>query len=272
MLQRDGACHLGAVRRHVGQREMTEFLRRVVRSALQLARRCLRFGNQLRRRHDTLEQAGLDGDGRVDRPAAQQHVHPELEADEARQALRAARARQQAETHLGKPELDLRIVGDKTRAAGHRQLEPTAEREAIDGSDPRLDRRFEPHQLATEPAAHREHLLGVHRLAGGAVAAHHREVGAGQKARLAGGEHDAAHSGVAVHAVHQRIQRIHQPGREDVHRPPRHVDRGEQHAVGVERGLDQRFHGAVSAQTNFLKSGLRRSLNAFTPSFDSSDW
>ena len=66
------------------------------------------------------------------------HLQRLLDADDARQALRAAGARQQAELHLGQAELRRRH-GDAVMAA-ERHLEPAAERRAVDRRDHRLGR------------------------------------------------------------------------------------------------------------------------------------
>ncbi len=61
-----------------------------------------------------------------------------LEAHQARQALRAAGARQQAELHFGQAQLGVGLGHAEVRAQG--QLEAAAERHASDGRDHRLGR------------------------------------------------------------------------------------------------------------------------------------
>ena len=96
--------------------------------------------------------------GRGDRAAAQQQVHRRLEAGEPRQPLRATGTGQQAPAHFRHAELDARVVGHQPHPAGERELQPAAEREAVDGGDPRLGRGLEAHELAPEAPAHLEHL------------------------------------------------------------------------------------------------------------------
>ena len=53
---------------------------------------------------------------------------------------------QQAELDLGLAELDLRVVDDDPAVAGERDLQPAAERGAVDGGDDRLAERLQPAQ------------------------------------------------------------------------------------------------------------------------------
>jgi len=104
-------------------------------------------------------------------------------------------------------------------------------------------------EVAPEPAAHLEHLRMGRAARAVAVAAHHRQVGTGQEAALAGGDHAAVYRRIAVDPIHQRVQRIHQLDREHVHRAAGHVDGREQDAVGAQRGNDRRSH-VVSSRTS----------------------
>ncbi|MFO1270365.1 MAG: hypothetical protein U1F50_01550 [Rubrivivax sp.] len=259
--------------RHLGLVQARELGARVVRPAVQAAGARHRRHHHVARRHrffDHPQRHRLRGRDRLPR---EQHLHRVAEGCQPRQALRAAGAGQETPAHFGNAQLQLRVVGHHALAAGQRQFQPAAERQPVDGGDPGLGAVLQPHELASQAAAGLEHLLvgGGLRLVG--VAAHHHQVGAGQEAGLAAGDDDALHLRVVLGAVHQLVQRVHQAGREHVHRAAGHVDDGEQHAVAVERRADEVFGPVFHAQlTYFLKSGLRRSLKAFTPSFDSSVW
>ena len=89
-------------------------------------------------RNDGMDQIECLGPGEVDRLALQQQLHRILRRDDARHALGAAGAREQADLHFRQAEPGLRVVGGDAVVAGQRQLETAAEREAIDGGDPRL--------------------------------------------------------------------------------------------------------------------------------------
>jgi hypothetical protein len=74
-----------------------------------------------------------------DRSAGGHHLHRLGHRDDARQALRAARAWQDAELHLGKAEL--RVGRRDAVMAGERELQAAAEREAADRGDQRFRQR-----------------------------------------------------------------------------------------------------------------------------------
>ena len=86
--------------------------------------------------HHPRHQAGALGLGGVHHAAGQDHVHGLGLADRARQALRAAHARHDAELDLGLAELG--GVGGDDDVAHHRQLAAAAERKARDRGDDRL--------------------------------------------------------------------------------------------------------------------------------------
>ena len=85
-----------------------------------------RLVHQLGRRHHASDQAGAFGFGRIHHAAGQDQVHRLGLADRARQALRAADARNDAELDLGLAEL--RVVGRDDDVAQHGELAATAER------------------------------------------------------------------------------------------------------------------------------------------------
>ena len=78
---------------------------------------------------------------RPDRLAGDDHLQRLLRSDQARQALRAAGAGQEAELDLG--QADARRRGSDPEMAGERQLEAAAERGAVQGRDDRLRHRLD---------------------------------------------------------------------------------------------------------------------------------
>ena len=93
---------------------------------------------RLASRHDARDQAGALGLGRVHHAAGEDQVHRLGLADRARQPLRAADARDDAELDLGLAEF--RVVGGDDEIALHRELAAAAERKARDRRDHRLAR------------------------------------------------------------------------------------------------------------------------------------
>ena len=95
--------------------------------------------------HDAVDQAELEGLLGADRVADQVHLQRLVGAHQARQALGAAEAGDDAELDLGLAE-DGRARGDP-HVAGHRQLAAAAEGEAVDRGD-RGDARGRPGRAA----------------------------------------------------------------------------------------------------------------------------
>ena len=87
---------------------------------------------------DLLDQAVLERFRGADRIAADDHLDRELRTDRARQALRAAGARQQAELHFGQAEPG--FLDRHAKVACQRDLEAAAERGAVNGGNDRLRR------------------------------------------------------------------------------------------------------------------------------------
>ena len=85
------------------------------------------------RRHDAIHEPDAVRFGGVDHLAGEEELQRASLADEARQPLRPAVARAEAELHLGLSEL--RRVGGDADVARHRQLAAAAEREAVDRGD-----------------------------------------------------------------------------------------------------------------------------------------
>ena len=132
-----------------------------------------------------------------------------LDAQQPRQALRAAATGQQAELDLGLADLEPRVVDGDARVARERDLQPAAERVAVDGGHHRL-------ALQLHLAQHGLHRhRAVERLLGPRPLAHVVEVAAGAEVGLAAGEDEAFHRGVGE-LLHRGLDAGHQ-----AHRPPR---------------------------------------------------
>ena len=183
------------------------------------------------RRHDLLDEApgvrrrGVDG------------VAPEIEkvrasgADEPRQPLRAAAARDQAELDLGLAEL--RVVGADPDVAAHRELEAAAEAVAVDrGDEGRVGR--------VHAVAERMQSAGGATLVAAGLAQRREllDVGTGDEGALAGAsQHDRARALVAVEPVELRFELGQERSRELVH--GRVVDRDERDGalvLGADKG------------------------------------
>ena len=85
--------------------------------------------------HHLVDETHLQRALRADVPAGENHVERRLQPDPARQPLRAAHARDEAELHFRKRERRLRMVGADAVAAGERHLEPAAEAGAVNRGD-----------------------------------------------------------------------------------------------------------------------------------------
>ncbi len=96
--------------------------------ACDLARE-LEYAVERRVRHDARDQAMLQRVGGADRLAADDHLQRLFGADRARQALRAAGARQQADFYFG--QCEQRVLRRDSIVATERQLEPAAHADAV---------------------------------------------------------------------------------------------------------------------------------------------
>jgi hypothetical protein len=141
---------------------------------------------------------------RADAGALEQDRQRLLHADQARQALRAAGARNQPERYFRQGQLHARIVQRHAGVAGQRQFQAAAHGRAVDGRHERLAAGF---QLAQQRAHQRgdgEGVFPAHRH--GKLFDHGFQVAAGHEIALGRRDHGAAHRAVALHAVDHRGQ------------------------------------------------------------------
>jgi hypothetical protein len=187
-------------RRDLGSRELEERLGVRMRrlDVAQPLRRRLAVREVARERDRRVERIAVDqrveesgelarGHGR----AGHDHVERRLDADRARQPLRAARAGQEAELHFR--QRDLRVAAGDARVAAERQLEPAAHAGPVDRRDDRLGARLD------DPDDGVERRLARRR--GRAELAH---VGAGREQLARADDHDGAHVRVRVRGVDAR--------------------------------------------------------------------
>ena len=151
---------------------------------------------------DVIDKPCLERVLRGDRIARQDHRQRLLDADEARQPLRAARARDQAELDLGQAEP--RARGRDAEMAAHGELEPTTERRAVHRRDRRL----------LDVVDQRDHVDQARRLRGLAELG---DVGARDECAARAGHDDRFHARVVARLLeafhqarpHAMAQRIH---------------------------------------------------------------
>ncbi|MNQ66869.1 hypothetical protein D3C85_813710 [compost metagenome] len=167
--------------------------------------------------------------------------HGGLDADQARQALGAAAAGEEADLDLGQAQLDLVVVLDHAIVAGEGEFEAAAQRQAVDGRGHRLAAGLQRAQGAVHlPAC----VIGVLQAgtadhAPGDVA----QVGAGAEARrLARGQDRALDGVIGLDAFHQLRNLGHDGRGQGVHRASGDVEGDQGDAVGIDVDLEV-FHG-----------------------------
>ena len=100
------------------------------------------------RRHQLVHQLLLQRVGRLEPGALQQHVHQRaLQPQHPGHPGHAPSAGQQAERRLGQADLGLRVVEQDAVLAGERDLEPAAERRAVDRGDDGLGQLLQAAQV-----------------------------------------------------------------------------------------------------------------------------
>jgi hypothetical protein len=214
----------------------------------------LRRLDHVGRRYDGVDQLQRLRLLQIDRFALQQQRHRLLRRHDARHALGAARAGEQADLDLGQAETRLGIFSGDAIVAGQRQLEAAAECEPVDRGHPRLARGFDRAEHLREAAALLEqHLVGrglALRLQHvGILAAHalqHRQVRTRRQRLLAGGDDDALHGGIGGRLLDDLLKLADRRLIQHVHRTAGRVPGDKRDAVGV--GFDFEIlesHGVV---------------------------
>ena len=159
---------------------------------------------------DLVDQAERRALGRIDEGAGDDELQRLLDADGARQPLRAAGARQDAELDLGQPEL-AHVLARHPLMAPERQLQAAAQRGAVDGGDDRLVARLDlVDQRRQERLLHARGELG--------------DVGAGRKEAARSRQNDGLDAGVGVGLVEGLLQAHAQRVAERVHRRVVHAN------------------------------------------------
>ncbi len=147
---------------------------------------------------DPIDQAEAERVGSLDRLAGDAHLDRLLDADQARQPLRALGARDNAEVHFGLSHLR---VGDRNPVmTGHGQFEAAAERGAVKRHDHRLRAVLE----AAEDVVH------VGRAAAGAPGELFQafDIRAGDERPSGSGDDDAANGGVGLRPGDRRVDAV----------------------------------------------------------------
>ncbi len=185
--------------------------------ALQHARHC--SFQQDRLRHRVIHQPHS---ARLLRPQgfAGEYQRQRLpQPDKPRQALGAARSRQQSQLNLRQTEPGFIIQATDARIAGERQLHPTTQAGAVDRRhDRKRQRRERRHRFL---ALSRQRL----RLLGAAAVGDHADIGARDKiVRLAGDKHQTGQLRIAPRLVNYRRQLLREGGPQRIHLFARHVD------------------------------------------------
>ena len=197
--------------------------------------------DQVGRRHDGVDQVERLGLVDRDRIALEQDRHRVLRRHQARHALGAAGAREQADLDFGQAEASFGIFSRDAIVAGQRHLETAAERQPVDRGRPRLAAGFDAAQHQREAAALLEqHLVGgflalllQHLGIGDVHALEHGKIGAGAERFLARGDDDALHGGIGRGLLQDLLELGGRGLVQHVHRTSGDVPGGERNAVGV---------------------------------------
>ncbi len=203
-------------------------LHRLGRFEQPLAGEAGEFGGGRHRVH----HAELQGLRRLQRLAAEQDGTSLLDADQARQALRAACAGQQAEVHFG--QADAGVLRQHTVVAGQRHFEAAAQGQAVDGTGHWFAAGLQPAQQTAQILAQLGALLCAD--AGGEAVHQVLDVGAGDEgAGLARGDDGALDGGIAGQGLHRGGEVALELRGEHVHRPAGDVDGDGGDAVRIHR-------------------------------------
>ena len=160
--------------------------------------------------------------------AREDHVEPELQADQSRQALRAAGARHQAELDFGQGQHGLRVIGGDAIATRQRRLQPAAKARAVNRGHDRYLQRLEAGEQLLAAATQRLRVCGA--LQGEKFI----DVGTREpRIALAADENDALDRTIALDLCEERGKFSAQASGHLVHGFARQVDRHDGEAVQV---------------------------------------
>ena len=156
-------------------------------------------------RHELVDDADLQCLGRAQPLALEQQLHQRVDdAQHPHRADDAAGAGEQAELDLGEAEQGLGVVDHDPVVAGQRDLQPAAERRAVDGRDHRLAQRLQPPQHRLVLTHEAGDLFGV--VLGGALEV--VQVAAGEERLLGrGDDHPGDLVLLSLEAVDRRLDR-----------------------------------------------------------------
>ena len=194
--------------------------------------RPFRGGDEDRRRHHLVHEAGPKRPRRLPGPAGQDQVERLREADEAGQALRASGSGEEAQQHFRQPEDGLRIVGGYAIPARQHGLDTAAHAGAVDGRD-------HGHAHGLEAIQHglpspRERLALERALDGEEVL----DVGPGDEVvGLAAREHDRPDRGVRLHEGEDLLELCDHGTAQGIDLLAGHVEGEDEHAVLAEGAL-----------------------------------
>jgi hypothetical protein len=196
------------------------------------------FRDDLRGRRDLVDDALRLGRIGVQLLALKHDRSRVHHADQARQALRAAAARQDADEGFGQAQLGAGVIGHHAVVAGQGDFKAAAQRQAVDGRRHRLAAGFQIAQRLVEAVGDvEERLLGfLFRLAfqRAHAAAQLAEVRAGAEGFLARGDHRALDGVVIGDLLNEIAHLLHDRIGEDIHRHAGAVEGDEGDAVGVD--------------------------------------
>ena len=167
--------------------------------------------------HNLLNQAQLQALGGVELLAFHQVRRSALNAQGANQALRAARAWQQADHHFGQTQADAGVISAHAVMAGQGDFKTAAQGNAVDGSCHGLAAGFHAAQDARQRSEFIKRFFDavVHHLV--KIGLHGLQIGTRNKGVFAAGDDDAFNRSIRSSFFYARAQAIHQGLVDDIH-------------------------------------------------------
>ena len=193
--------------------------------------------------HELVDEAELARLGRTLRLPGEDDVQCCAHADEAGEAVAPPRAGDDAELHLGKSQLGLRMISGHPPVTGEREFHPAAKAAPVNRRDDRLPAGLHPVHQFLRLATQRCGLLR------GAKPGELLYVGTRDEVlRLAGDEHDRAHHRIALQPREEPVELLRHPGGKGVHRRACHVQ-GDHGGTGFDVNLEGgHAHGLSSTR------------------------